>query len=248
VDRPVSWPFGRVYVRDSGCPHRPGGAGWSAPQRRKQETLNARLDHRDPLVFDTHELGQRPGALQRLSRAVEAPPNLGVEVIGVPSGARVELELRLESVVEGVLVTGTVRAPLTGECVRCLEPLERELEADFQEMFSYPGADDRSRDAGFGDDTEEDMLFLEDGLFDLEPVLRDAVVLSLPLQPVCREDCPGLCPVCGAPFADAGPDHHHEAADIRWAALQGLAASLKGGEKDDNVSGAQAGADEEQEK
>ncbi|MEU0841210.1 YceD family protein [Streptomyces sp. NPDC005962] len=206
----------------------PGGP----PQRRKQEALNARLDHRAPLVFDTRELGRRPGALKRVSRSVAAPKDLGVEVIGVREGATVELELRLESVMEGVLVTGTARAPLTGECVRCLEPLERELEADFQEMYSYPDADDRSREADTGDDAEEeDTLFLEADLFDLEPVLRDAVVLSLPLQPVCREDCPGLCADCGARLVD-DPDHHHEAVDIRWAALQELAGSIQDGEKD----------------
>jgi uncharacterized protein len=221
------------------------------PQRRKQEALNARLDHRNPLVFDTHELGRQPGALQRLSRSVAAPADLGIEVIGVPENVSLELEIRLESVMEGVLVTGTVRAPLTGECVRCLEPLGRELEADFQEMFSYPEADGRGRDVESGTGTEEageeDMFFIEDGLFDLEPVLRDAVVLALPLQPVCREDCPGLCSECGARLAD-DPDHHHEAVDTRWAALQGLADTLKGGEKDDNVSGAEVGVDEKQEK
>ncbi len=185
-------------------------------------------------MFDTHELGRRPGALKRLSRSVQAPADLGIEVIGVAEGAPVELELRLESVMEGVLVTGTARAPLTGECVRCLEPLERELEADFQEMYSYPDADDRGRPvAEPGDDAEdeEDMLFLEGDLFDLEPVLRDAVVLALPLQPVCREDCPGLCSECGARLADE-PDHHHETVDIRWAALQGLAGSGQDGEMD----------------
>ncbi|MFT2018976.1 YceD family protein [Streptomyces sp. 796.1] len=202
-------------------------------QRRKQEALNARLDHRSPLVFDTRELGRSPGALKRLSRSVEAPSDLGVEMIGVRKGATVELDLRLEAVMEGVLVTGTARAPLTGECVRCLEPLGRELEAEFQEMYSYPDADDRSRPADTGDDAEEeDTLSLEDDLFDLEPVLRDAVVLALPLQPVCQEDCPGLCPDCGARLAD-DPDHHHEqAVDIRWAALQGLAETVQGGEKD----------------
>ena len=108
--------------------------------------LNARLDHRNPLVFDTHELGRRPGALQRLTRTVDAPKDLGIKgVIGVPEGAPVELELRLESVMEGVLVTGTARAVAQGECVRCLEPLEQELAAEFQEMFSYPDADDRGR-------------------------------------------------------------------------------------------------------
>lgn len=214
------------------------------------KALNARLDHRNPLVFDTHELGRRPGALQRLSRSVEAPaaPVFGIEgVIGVPEGAPVELELRLESVMEGVLVTGTARAVAEGECVRCLEPLHQEVAAEFQEMFSYPDADDRGRTAAPGDDAEdEDMIFLEDGMFDLEPVLRDAVVLALPMQPVCREDCAGLCPDCGIRLDDE-PGHHHDAVDIRWAALQGLAGSLGTDEKD-NMGGAEAGVDEKQEK
>ncbi|MHC0433350.1 YceD family protein [Streptomyces sp. O3] len=212
--------------------------------------MSTHLDHRNPLVFDTHELGRRPGALQRLTRTVQAPKDFGLQgVIGTPEGEPVELELRLESVMEGVLVTGTARARVEGECVRCLEPLERELVADFQEMFSYPDADDRgrSKQAEPGDDAEdEDMTPLEDGMFDLEPVLRDAVVLALPMQPVCQDDCPGLCSQCGARLAD-DPDHHHDAVDIRWAALQGLAGSLRDGEKDEK-SGAEAGVDEEQEK
>ncbi|GLW48415.1 hypothetical protein Stsp02_40770 [Streptomyces sp. NBRC 14336] len=215
--------------------------------------LNARLDHRNPLVFDTHELGRRPGALQRLNRTIDAPKDLGLkDVIGVPEGAPVELELRLESVMEGVLVTGTARAQAEGECVRCLEPLQLDLEADFQEMFSYPEADERGRaksrsdEDAADDEDDEDRLFVEDGLFDLESVLRDAVVLALPMQPVCQEDCPGLCAECGVRLAD-DPDHHHDAVDIRWAALQGLAGSLEDGEKDE-MSGAEPGVDEKQEK
>ncbi|OON76372.1 YceD family protein [Streptomyces tsukubensis] len=216
------------------------------------KALNARLDHRNPLVFDTHELGRRPGALQRLSRTVQAPGSptpFGIEgVIGVPEGSPVELDLRLESVLEGVLVTGTARASAEGECVRCLEPLGQQLEADFQEMYSYPDADNRGRAAEPDDDAEDtdDITPLEDGMFDLEPVLRDAVVLSLPMQPVCREDCPGLCSTCGARLAD-DPEHHHDAVDIRWAALQGLADTTSDGEKDD-MGGAEAGVDEKQEK
>ncbi|MEU5977291.1 DUF177 domain-containing protein [Streptomyces sp. NPDC047315] len=201
-------------------------------------------------MFDTHELGRRPGALQRLTRSVPAPKDLGIEgVVGVPEGDAVELELRLESVMEGVLVTGTARASAEGECVRCLEPLRLDVVAEFQEMFTYPDADDRSRGraAEAGDDAEgEDVVFLKDGLFDLEPVLRDAVVLALPMQPVCREDCAGLCTQCGARLND-DPDHHHDALDIRWAALQGLADTMRDGEKD-NMGGAAAGVDEKQEK
>ncbi|SDP03948.1 uncharacterized protein SAMN05216259_11627 [Actinacidiphila guanduensis] len=177
--------------------------------------------------------------MKKVSRTVPAPKGLGIaDVIGVPEGADVELELRLESVMEGVLVTGTAHAPVEGECVRCLEPVGYELDADFQEMFSYPDADTRTARAGeAGDDAEdEDAFHLEDDLFDLEPLLRDAVVLALPLQPVCREDCPGLCAQCGARLAD-DPDHHHEAVDIRWAALQEF-----------QQNGAGDGTDENQEK
>ncbi|MEU4265447.1 MULTISPECIES: DUF177 domain-containing protein [Streptomycetaceae] len=215
------------------------------------KALNGHLDHRNPLVFDTRELGRRPGALKRLTRSVEAPKDLGIDgVIGVPENAPLALDLRLESVMEGVLVTGTARAAAEGECVRCLEPLRLEVEADFQEMFSYPDADDRnrSRTADPVDDAEddEDRFFLEDGLFDLESVLRDAVVLALPLQPVCKETCAGLCSECGIRL-DENPGHHHDAVDIRWAALQGLADTVQAGEKD-NMGGAEPGVDEKQEK
>ncbi|MFD6340214.1 MULTISPECIES: YceD family protein [unclassified Streptomyces] len=230
-------------LRDGGGPPHDPKAG---------KALNARLDHRDPLVFDTHELGRRPGALQKLTRSVPAPKDFGIAgVIGTPEEAPVELTLRLESVMEGVLVTGTARAAAEGECVRCLEPLSQEVAADFQEMFSYHDADDRGRtraepaaDAEYSED--DDRLFIEDGLFDLEPVLRDAVVLALPMQPVCRETCAGLCSTCGIRL-DENPDHHHDAVDIRWAALQGLAETVKDGEKD-NMGGAEAGVDEKQEK
>jgi uncharacterized protein len=213
--------------------------------------LNGHLDHRSPLVFDTRELGRRPGAMKRLTRTADAPKDLGIDgVIGVPENAPLALDLRLESVMEGVLVTGTARATAEGECVRCLEPLTLEVEADFQEMFSYPDADDRnrSRTADPVDDAEddEDRFFLEDDSFDLEPVLRDAVVLALPLQPVCKETCAGLCSECGIRL-DENPDHHHDAVDIRWAALQGLAETVQDGEKD-NMGGAEPGVDEKQEK
>ncbi|MER6300324.1 DUF177 domain-containing protein [Kitasatospora sp. NPDC001539] len=188
-----------------------------------------RLDHRDPLVFDTHELGRRPGAMRKVSRTLEAPEGFGIiDVIGVPEKSPIELELRLESVVEGVLVTGTAEAHVEGECVRCLEPVEFDIDVDFQELYYYPESDERhrARTAGAEDldeDSEEETYRLEGDYFDLQPVLRDAVVLALPLQPVCQEDCLGLCSECGARLSD-DPAHHHDAVDPRWAALQGLSA------------------------
>jgi uncharacterized protein len=178
------------------------------------------LNPRSPLVFDTTDLGRRPGSMERLQRTIEAPADFGTDVIAVPQGAPIELELRLESVVEGVLVTGSARATATGACVRCLDPVTYEVDGSFQELFAYADRAAHHREVGADDDETEEHV-LEGDLFDLEPVLRDAVVLELPLQPVCREDCPGLCSECGARLAD-DPDHHHEVTDIRWAALQDL--------------------------
>jgi uncharacterized protein len=138
---------------------------------------------------------------------------MGLDVIAVPTGADLELDLRLESVVEGLLVSGQVRASAVGECVRCLDPVEVDVELDVQELFAYP-------DASAAED--EDVRHLEDDLIDLTEVLRDAIVLALPFQPVCRDDCPGLCVECGARLAD-DPTHGHDVVDPRWAALQDLA-------------------------
>ena len=167
-------------------------------------------------MLDTRELGRRPGSERRVQLTAPAPADLGIEVLGVPEGSPVELDIRLEAVVEGVLVTGAARAELKGECVRCLEEISREITADFQELFVYDDGDTAR------DDEDEYTRQLQDDLLDLEPLLRDAVVLALPFQPLCQDDCPGLCTECGARLAD-DPDHQHDApVDPRWAALQAL--------------------------
>jgi uncharacterized protein len=174
-----------------------------------------RLDPRSPFVLDTHELGRRPGSMRKVKRTVEAPDDLGTDVMGVPRGADLELDIRLESVLEGVLVSGTVRGLAAGECVRCLDGVTFDVDADLQELFVYPGRAQQ-------DDEDVDVIReIEDELIDLEPAIRDAVVPTLPFQPVCREDCPGLCSECGARLAD-DPDHRHDVADPRWAALASL--------------------------
>ena len=171
------------------------------------------LDPRSDWVFDTHDLGRQAGRMKETSAVAEAPADLGIEVIGVPASSPVRLELKLESVVEGVLVTGTAAAELQGECVRCLEPISEELEIDLLELFLYPDQEP--------DDTESSRLV--DELLDLEPVVRDGMVLEMPFQPLCQAECQGLCPECGANL-NANPDHQHEAPiDPRWSALGQLA-------------------------
>jgi uncharacterized protein len=135
-------------------------------------------------------------------------------MLTVPVGVPVDLDLRLESVVEGVLVSGKVSASVSGECARCLEPFSGRVTVALRELFYYPG---RAEDPdGEG---EEDLLRVIDDHLDVEPPVRDALVLAFPLSPVCRSDCAGLCAECGVRLDDAGPGHAHPRSDVRWVAL-----------------------------
>jgi uncharacterized protein len=177
-----------------------------------RRTSGARTDPRGLLVFDTRALDRRPGTTRAETRTVPAPAHLHTGMAWIPQGAELDLEVRLESVTEGVLVTATTTAPVAGECARCLEPISQTIKVRCQELFGYEQN---------GGDTGADGYALDGDLLDLEPVLRDALVLALPLAPRCQEDCPGLCAECGARLAQTGPDHHHgPALDPRWAALR----------------------------
>jgi uncharacterized protein len=174
-------------------------------------------------VIDTRELGRRPGSQRQVTLTVPAPAELGIEVLSVPEGSPVDLDLRLEAVMEGVLVTGTARAGLEGECARCLDPIDDDLDVTFQELYVYGDhTRDRTGHHQEQDDEDDEVSTLQDDLLDLEPLLRDAVVLALPFQPLCEDDCPGLCTECGAALRD-DPDHTHgDPIDPRWKALADL--------------------------
>ncbi|MGH3450690.1 MAG: YceD family protein [Haloechinothrix sp.] len=188
--------------------HRAGARG------SKFDTRSSGPDARGPWVVDTRDLGRRPGSSRDVQRSVPVETALGFPgVIEVPLGAEFELDLLLESVVEGVLVSGTAVAPTRGECSRCLDPIADEVRIGVTELFAYP---DSTTDAT----TEEDEVSrLVDDLIDLKPVVRDAVVLALPQVPLCSPDCAGLCSVCGVKWVDLEPGHGHEKIDPRWAAL-----------------------------
>jgi uncharacterized protein len=189
-----------------------------------------RLDPRAPLVLDTRELGRRPGSQRTKDLTAPAPADLGIEVLRVPEGSPIEIALRLEAVMEGVLVTGTATAGLDGECVRCLEPIHDDVEVDLQELFVYDDEDAPQ------DEEDAGVRRMEGDLIDLEPVLRDAVVLSLPFQPLCQDDCPGLCIDCGARLADDPGHQHDEPIDPRWAALAELTQDDQAGDPADKRS------------
>jgi uncharacterized protein len=193
---------------------------------------------RGALVFDTRTLGRQAGSARTQQLTVPAPDDLRLELARVPAGADMHLDVKFEAVTEGVLVTGSATAPLAGECARCLRPLTTSVTASFTELYLYADGrrthdrhdkhdkhDRRNSREWFDEDTEQDdeERYLDGDLLDLEPVLRDAVVLALPMSPLCLQDCPGLCVECGVPLADAGPGHgHDDSSDPRRAALEQL--------------------------
>ena len=160
-----------------------------------------------PYVIGVHDLMHKPGSMRRVDTDLVLPDELTNSIATLAAGDEIELESRIESVHEGILVTGTVFGTAKAECSRCLDPLTLPVEVDFQELFAYSL-------------TEPDDFVVQDEHIDLEQVIRDAVVLSLPFQPTCSADCLGLCSECGLKLAE-NPNHEHEAAiDSRWSALQ----------------------------
>jgi len=137
----------------------------------------------------------------------------GLAVVGtaVPDGAEVVVDTLLAWVTDGLLATGTVHAPWTGECRRCLGPVSGQLAVEFCELF-----EDTPRDG------ESYQLRLD--TIDLAPLAREAILLDLPLAPVCAPDCAGLCPVCGADLNDGPCGCAPASVDPRWAALDVLRA------------------------
>lgn len=188
----------------------------SGPGSRRRRPIDAGF------VLDTRSLGRKPGSMKTLRRTVTVPDRIGLDLIAVPAEAEVNLDLTLQSVSEGVLVTGSVTAPIAGECSRCLEPFTDEIILQVTELFAYP-------DSVTEQTTEDDEVYrLVDDMINLEPVVRDMIGLELPLQPLCEPDCPGLCAECGVRMAIAGSDHRHEILDPRWAGLAKFTAESPG--------------------
>ena len=160
-------------------------------------------------LVPVHELMKRPGLMRELELEIPLVEPIGTEVVAIPSGDSVEVDLRLESVHEGVLATGEIFAEAKTICSRCLDDMNLKIEVDFQELFAYSYSSD-------------DELLVTNEHIDLEQVVIDSVVLSLPFQPVCSKDCLGLCAECGIRLSEE-PDHKHEnVVDARFEALKDL--------------------------
>jgi uncharacterized protein len=178
----------------------------------RQRSTTTQRHQTSPMTVDITRLGRRPGAMVTLRNTVPSPSRIGLPMIAIDEGAPLELDLQVQSVSEGVLVTGTVTAPTVGECARCLTEVTGRVEVGLTELFAYP---DSTTEAT----TEEDEVgHIVDETINLEQSIIDAVGLELPFSPVCSTDCPGLCPECGVSLA-AEPGHHHDRIDARWAKL-----------------------------
>lgn len=164
-----------------------------------------------PYTVPVYDLMHRPGEMRESDLEISTPTRLGEGLVAVQQGSPLDIALRIESLHDGLLVSAHVEAETSGECSRCLKPITQSVEVDFAELFAY------SNDEAFDYQVQDDHV-------DLEPVVRDAVVLSLPFQPVCRPDCPGLDPETGERVEDMVDYHPREVLDPRWSALSQLVA------------------------
>ena len=184
----------------------------------------------DSFQLNTYELPRRAGEMKEYELDIVVKEKFGVDLISVPAGEIIEIDARLESVTEGILLSADVYAVAQGECIRCLDPVEIVIERKIQELYNYEPTNERGkkkRKSSTEDLTSEDLdvaeeLMMDGDILDLETPVRDAIVLSLPSNPLCSQDCLGLCPECGGKWADLPEEHAHEVIDARWASLDGL--------------------------
>lgn len=153
------------------------------------------------------DIVRRPGEMREFDLEIPAPAKWGEGLVSVAEGEPIEIRVRLESVHEGILVSGTADTTMVGQCGRCLTDIAQPVEVEFQELFAYPGE-------------EAEDFVLRDDHVDLEIPVRDAIVLSLPFQPVCQPDCPGLDAATGERLTESTAERRQDPVDPRWAALR----------------------------
>ena len=164
--------------------------------------------HDADLVVSVADLLPHPGKTKRFERDALLD-DLAVSSSRVPAGAMTSVDVELQAVNDGIVVVGTVRAPWTGECRRCLKAAGGEVVAEVQEIYER-------------DPVEGETRQLRDATVDLTEMARDAVLLELPIAPLCEDDCAGLCPTCGVDRNETACDCAATETDPRWAALSDL--------------------------
>ena len=180
-----------------------------------------------PFLFSCHDLPRRAGEMREYELTITEHEPLGIPFFAIPDGEAIEIDLRVAAVSEGILASAAVRATAIGECTRCLDRIELELDEQFHELYIYE-RDPRAKKGKHRQEKEiivedeDEVLMVEEDRIDLEPPIRDALILNLPVNPLCSEDCLGLCSTCGVKWADLPQDHAHEQIDIRWAGLEKL--------------------------
>ncbi|WP_314095747.1 DUF177 domain-containing protein [Microbacterium foliorum] len=162
-----------------------------------------------PFVLPVRDIVRRPGEMREHEFSVTLKDGWGEGIVAFEAGSDLDLDVRLESVHEGILVSGTADAEYSGVCGRCLIDITRPVEVEFQELFAYPGE-------------EETDFEVQDDHVDLETLVRDATVLALPFQPVCQPDCPGLDPLTGEKLTESAGSEQAAPIDPRWSALQNI--------------------------
>jgi len=159
------------------------------------------------IEIDVRDLVGHPGA-SRLVHVDEPVEGLELELSQVPVDRPIEADLLLESVVEGILVTGPLRGSMRFSCARCLKTFEQPFDLEVSELF-----------AAEVEPEDDEYPLGPEGALDIEPMVRDAVLLSMPFSPLCRSDCAGLCERCGGDRNLGECTCPPETADPRWAAL-----------------------------
>lgn len=174
------------------------------------------------LQIDVSNLAGKPGSTRKL--ASSGPVEGFRSGLGwIEDGDSIRIDLLLQSAGDGIEVTGDAWGRLHLSCSRCLIEYEQDFKLSLDEKFFFEP-----------DVAEENEGYLvRDQVIDLEPMLRDVIVLDIPIRPVHAEDCKGLCPECGADLNVSDCRHAEHAIDARWAPLQSLMASQSAGDDEE---------------
>jgi uncharacterized protein len=185
-----------------------------------------------PFFFNCHDLPRRAGEMREYELTITDHESMGLPFFAIPTGEGIEVDLRLSAVSEGVLASAQVRALAVGECTRCLDPIERELDEEFNELYIYESdprvksnrrhSKEEKEEREVVVEDEDEVLTMQGDYINLEGPIRDALILNLPVNPLCSEECLGLCPDCGVKWVELPQEHSHEQVDIRWAGLEKL--------------------------